>query len=73
MRFAGIPLSRRLLTTMLRHVAGLVVLMVGVRFLVYGILAPWRATLRQPMGWRQIALGVVLFVLGFTVYREAGK
>jgi hypothetical protein len=73
MHFAGIPLSRRLLTITLRHVAGLVVLIVGVRFLVYGILTPWSATLRQPMDWRQVALGVGLFVLGFTVLREAGK
>lgn len=58
---------------MLRHVAGLVVTIVGVRFFIYGALAPWSATLKRPADWRQITLGVVLFVIGLAVYREASK
>jgi hypothetical protein len=58
---------------MLRHVAALVVIIVGVHFFLYGALAPWSAVMKRPADWRQIALGLVLFTVGFSVYREASR
>lgn len=58
---------------MLRHVAALVVIIVGMRFFLYGALAPWSAVMKRSVDWRQIALGIALFAIGFAVYREASK
>jgi hypothetical protein len=66
-------MNRRLLTTLLRSVAGLVVIIVGVRISINAALSPWNASLRRPVDWRQLILGAALFAIGVIVCRESSK